>query len=144
MHRCYRNLLLALLSALVLAQQPLADDTLASASTGNTLPRDADTPQLDVDHVTGSMTRTEEQEQHHQRLESSLLNIFGMSQRPRPRGRVTVPQHMIELYKLHAGVTDDVDIGFDRRRLKRHAGNTIRSFYSEGKHALLLFSNHYM
>ena len=97
-----------------------------------------------TDHVTGSMTRTEEQEQHHQRLESSLLNIFGMSQRPRPRGRVTVPQHMIELYKLHAGVTDDVDIGFDRRRLKRHAGNTIRSFYSEGKHALLLFSNHYM
>ena len=137
MHCCYTSLLLALLSTVVLVQHlaALADDSFASASsTGNNVPLDDSKPEVNVEHVTASMTRTQEEERLHERLESSLLNIFGMSQRPRPTGKIIIPQHMIDLYKLQAGIEDDVDIELNRKRIKRHPGNTIRSFYAEGNY----------
>ena len=68
-------------------------------------------------------------------LESSFLRMFGLSRRPQLKGKVHVPQHMLQLYKERAGLDtdDDVDISKPRRRTKQYAGNTVRSFFSEGE-----------
>lgn len=133
MHRCdTRLLVLAVISALVLRAQCLpADDTRTSGS-GEGSTRHGDVTQHTEGNLPSSTNMVQNKEQTEQ-LESTLLTMFGLSKRPRPSGKVQVPQHMIDMYKLQAGITGDLDIDTSRRRIKRHPGNTVRSFYTDGE-----------
>ncbi|PSN48329.1 Protein decapentaplegic [Blattella germanica] len=63
-----------------------------------------------------------------EKVESSLLSLFGFQQRPRPRrGKVVVPDAMLELYRRQTG--QDVDTSaLPLPGRHTHTANTVRSF----------------
>ena len=72
-------------------------------------------------------------------LESSLLRMFGFSKRPQPNKDVVIPQYMIDLYRQQTGdVNTDIPSVFTRRQGAQQS-NTVRSFFHEGTHILLLY-----
>ncbi|KAL4238510.1 Bone morphogenetic protein 4 [Mactra antiquata] len=64
-------------------------------------------------------------------LESSLLTLFGFSQRPRPSKGVVIPQYMIDLYRQQSGDTDTQIPDVFTRKKTTNSANTIRSFFHE-------------
>ena len=121
---------LVVLSVAVLARTTPSPAPPAPPHSDVTIPRHQATAEQDMTRDSPPARDADAEDLQH--LESSLLNMFGLSKRPRPNGPIRVPQHMIELYKIQAGITGDLDIETNRRTVKRHPGNTIRSFYSEG------------
>ncbi|ELU12862.1 hypothetical protein CAPTEDRAFT_173895 [Capitella teleta] len=63
-------------------------------------------------------------------LERNLLDLFGLSRRPKPRGGVHVPRFMRELYQQHTA-SHSVHQHHWHRVHPTYAANTIRSFTQE-------------
>ncbi|XP_013396300.1 bone morphogenetic protein 4 [Lingula anatina] len=67
-----------------------------------------------------------------QALESSLLKMFGLGSRPRPRKKLEIPQYMLELYQKQMQIRDSEEImGGDINVRGKFTGsaNTVRSFH---------------
>ncbi|KAJ1519320.1 hypothetical protein ONE63_004619 [Megalurothrips usitatus] len=62
-----------------------------------------------------------------QTVEKNLLSLFGFQRRPRPSGKVVIPEAMVRLYKQQTGMDLDTDALPLPGRLTRSA-NTVRSF----------------
>ena len=62
-----------------------------------------------------------------QSVEKNLLSLFGFRKRPRPRGKVVIPDAMVQLYKQQTGMDLDTSALPLPGRLTRSA-NTVRSF----------------
>ncbi|XP_060066054.1 bone morphogenetic protein 2-like [Ylistrum balloti] len=62
-------------------------------------------------------------------FESSLLNLFSLNARPRPRKDIKIPQYMIDLYKTHTRDPDVLSPNFNIRGKGVGTANTVRSFY---------------
>lgn len=73
-------------------------------------------------------------------LESSLLTLFGFSQRPRPSKGVVIPQYMIDLYRQQSGDTDTQIPDVFTRKKATNSANTVRSFFHEGKQTKFITS----
>jgi hypothetical protein len=66
-----------------------------------------------------------------ERLEASLLNMFGLKKRPRPRREaINVPEFLIELYRHQTGLEVDTT-NFDLRGKLTQTANTVRTFAHE-------------
>nr|UYM80469.1 bone morphogenic protein 2-4 [Phoronopsis harmeri] len=64
-------------------------------------------------------------------LETSLLNMFGLTNRPQPKGKVTIPQYMLDLYKSQLDDPENLSVN-----VKKHStanANTVRSFHMDQK-----------
>lgn len=68
-----------------------------------------------------------------QSVEKNLLSLFGFRKRPRPRGKVVIPEAMVQLYKQQTGMDLDTSALPLPGRLTRSA-NTVRSFPHKGEH----------
>jgi len=68
-----------------------------------------------------------------QAFESSLLNLFSLKKRPRPRKDLKIPQYMIDLYKTHTSDPDSLSHNFKIRGKGVGSANTVRSFLHNGK-----------
>lgn len=66
-----------------------------------------------------------------QALEKNLLEMFGLSRRPMPRGPVHIPVFMRELYKQHTDLDSDESPAPLSRIHPTYSANTIRSFLQE-------------
>ena len=66
-------------------------------------------------------------------LEASLLKMFGMKRRPRPRRKIHIPQYILHLYHRHNQDSDDISFNFKVKGTATHSANTIRSFYHKGE-----------
>ena len=66
-------------------------------------------------------------------LEASLLKMFGMRSRPKPRKNIHIPQYILDLYKQHNRDSEDISFNFKVRGTATHSANTIRSFYHKGE-----------
>ncbi len=69
-------------------------------------------------------------------FESSLLNMFGLKERPRPSDRARVPQYMMDIYENH--ITSEEEVGpvnmhFNVNGVSTSTANTVRSFHHDGK-----------
>lgn len=64
-------------------------------------------------------------------FESSLLKMFGLGSRPRPKGKLTIPQYMMELYKTNLRQEISRRIMNTARGPGMLTSNTVRSFYHE-------------
>lgn len=63
-------------------------------------------------------------------FESTLLNMFGFSERPRPKGKKRVPEYIMDIYRRHSsGTTMDFDI----EGKTTGTANTVKSFHHIGK-----------
>ena len=65
-------------------------------------------------------------------FESSLLNLFGLRERPKPNRDLKIPQYVLDLYNKHS---DDPDSLSDSLTVKRRgvgSANTVRSFFHKG------------
>ncbi|XP_034255364.1 protein decapentaplegic [Thrips palmi] len=62
-----------------------------------------------------------------QKVEKNLLSLFGFNKRPKPVGKVVIPEAMVQLYKLQTGMDLDTAALPLPGRLTRSA-NTVRSF----------------
>lgn len=69
-------------------------------------------------------------------FESSLLNLFSLKARPRPRKDIQIPQYMIDLYKTHTRDPDVLSPNFNIRGKGVGTANTVRSFFHKGKFIL--------
>ena len=78
-------------------------------------------------------------------LEASLLKMFGMRSRPRPRRKIHIPQYILDLYHQHNQDSEDISFNFKVKGTATHSANTIRSFYHKGEynatHKSFLFLN---
>ena len=64
-------------------------------------------------------------------MEASLLNMFGLKKRPRPRREaINVPEFLIELYRHQTGLEVDTT-NFDLRGKLTQTANTVRTFAHE-------------
>ena len=64
-------------------------------------------------------------------LESSLLKLFGLSQRPQPNKDIVIPQYMIDIYRSQTGDQGEIPEIFTRGS-GVDPSNTVRSFYHQG------------
>ncbi|XP_006632479.2 bone morphogenetic protein 4 isoform X2 [Lepisosteus oculatus] len=67
-------------------------------------------------------------------FETTLLQMFGLHQRPRPSRSAVVPQYMLDLYRLQSGETEEagaVDASFEYPERSASRANTVRSFHHE-------------
>ncbi|CAL9687071.1 unnamed protein product [Knipowitschia caucasica] len=63
-------------------------------------------------------------------FEATLLQMFGLHRRPRPSRALTVPQYMLDLYRLQSGeVEEDQAFQYPERSASR--ANTVRGFHHE-------------
>lgn len=62
-----------------------------------------------------------------QKVEKNLLSLFGFNKRPKPVGKVVIPEAMVQLYKQQTGMDLDTAALPLPGRLTRGA-NTVRSF----------------
>ena len=65
-------------------------------------------------------------------FESSLLNLIGLRERPKPNRDLKIPQYVLDLYNKHS---DDPDSLSDSLTVKRRgvgSANTVRSFFHKG------------
>lgn len=82
-------------------------------------------------------------------FENSLLKMFGLSSRPRPKRKVHIPEYILELYKQAVAANQEVyspyeedeldeDLTSARSTRPRHplAGTTVRGFYHQGNYPL--------
>ena len=74
-------------------------------------------------------------------FESTLLGVFGLKERPRPKGRLRVPHHMKDLYKTHTEAEDGIDMQFNFKHISTGTANTIRSFHHEGQYLIKIKSH---
>ena len=67
-----------------------------------------------------------------EKLEGSLLNMFGLKHRPRPRREnIVIPDFLVELYRHQTGL--DVDTtNLNLRGKMTHTANTVRTFANQG------------
>nr|QYF06707.1 bone morphogenetic protein 2/4 [Holothuria scabra] len=63
-----------------------------------------------------------------QAFESTLLNMFGFEERPRPRGKKLVPEYIMDIYRRHSQGEDTTN-DFHVEGKSTGAANTIRSFH---------------
>ena len=78
-----------------------------------------------------SSTSLKEKPEVLEKVESSLLSLFGFRKRPRP-GKVVVPEAMLELYRRQTG--HDVETtALPLPGRHTHTANTVRSFTHIGK-----------
>ena len=66
-------------------------------------------------------------------LEASLLKMFGMRNRPRPKKKIHIPQYILDLYHQHSHDSEDISFNFKVKGTATHSANTIRSFYHKGE-----------
>nr|BAA89012.1 Pf-BMP2/4 [Ptychodera flava] len=64
-----------------------------------------------------------------QAFESSLLSMFGLKSRPRPRKNPVIPQYMLDLYLEQVKNPDDIQVNFNIRDKSVSSANTARSFF---------------
>nr|CAG4644852.1 EOG090X07KO [Leptodora kindtii] len=66
-----------------------------------------------------------------EKLEGSLLNMFGLKHRPRPRREnIVIPDFLVELYRHQTGL--DVDTtNLNLRGKMTHTANTVRTFANQ-------------
>ncbi|XP_077999875.1 bone morphogenetic protein 2-like [Glandiceps talaboti] len=64
-----------------------------------------------------------------QAFESSLLSMFGLKTRPRPRRDPVIPQYMMDLYLNHVRNPDDIHVNFNIKDKSVSTANTARSFF---------------
>ena len=70
-----------------------------------------------------------------EKVESSLLSLFGFRRRPRP-GKVVVPEAMLELYRRQTGHdVDTTNLPLPGKHTR--TANTVRSFIHMGKFTTL-------
>ncbi|XP_006813602.1 bone morphogenetic protein 2/4 isoform X1 [Saccoglossus kowalevskii] len=62
-------------------------------------------------------------------FESSLLSMFGLKSRPRPRKNPVIPKYMMELYMNQIKNPDDMNVNFNVRDKSISTANTARSFF---------------
>lgn len=67
-----------------------------------------------------------------QKVEKNLLSLFGFNKRPKPVGKVVIPEAMVQLYKQQTGMDLDTAALPLPGRLTRSA-NTVRSFPHKGE-----------
>lgn len=68
-------------------------------------------------------------------FETSLLGMFDINRRPRPKKDIKIPEYLIDLYnKFNAeSESDEFDGAFTVPHRPIGTANTIRSFYHNGK-----------
>lgn len=65
-------------------------------------------------------------------FEATLLQMFGLRRRPRPsRALTTVPQYMLDLYRLQSGEAEEEDAAFQYPERSASRANTVRGFHHE-------------
>ena len=70
-------------------------------------------------------------------FESSLLNMFGLKERPRPSDNARIPQYMIDIYENHIAGSDEdepINMHFNLKGVSTSTANTVRSFHHDGKY----------
>ncbi|XP_041469446.1 bone morphogenetic protein 2 [Lytechinus variegatus] len=75
-------------------------------------------------------------------FESTLLGMFGLKERPRPQGKLRVPQYMMDLYRSHTEHEDGISMHFDFDHLSTGTANTIRSYHHEDAGQVLPTEHH--
>lgn len=63
-------------------------------------------------------------------FEATLLQMFGLRRRPRPSRALTVPQYMLDLYRLQSGEAEE-DGGLQYPERSASRANTVRGFHHE-------------
>lgn len=63
-------------------------------------------------------------------FEATLLHMFGLKRRPRPSRSVTVPQYLVDLYRLQSGEAEE-DAAFEYPERSTSRANTVRGFHHE-------------
>lgn len=116
-----RGLLMVLL-VLATLQTPLAPPALA-LDLDDDAPAPAGTPRP---------ARPRPPPQVIESVEKNLLSLFGLSARPRPAGKVVIPEAMVRLYKQQTGMDLETAALPLPGRLTRSA-NTVRSFPHKGE-----------
>nr|AAF19841.1 bone morphogenetic protein 2/4 [Branchiostoma belcheri]ASA40202.1 bone morphogenetic protein 2/4 [Branchiostoma japonicum] len=64
-------------------------------------------------------------------FESSLLNMFGLNERPRPRKNLVIPPYMLELYHSQTKDPENASVNFNFAGKSTSTANTVRSFHHE-------------
>ncbi|XP_078594276.1 uncharacterized protein LOC144872040 [Branchiostoma floridae x Branchiostoma japonicum] len=64
-------------------------------------------------------------------FESSLLNMFGLNERPRPRKNLVIPPYMLELYLSQTKDPENPSVNFNFAGKSTSTANTVRSFHHE-------------
>ncbi|XP_014674784.1 PREDICTED: bone morphogenetic protein 2-like [Priapulus caudatus] len=65
-------------------------------------------------------------------IETRLLQMFGLSRRPRPRSKAAIPEYILQLYQEHLRNPEEAGMFHNTRDGTTHASNTIRSFFAGG------------
>nr|ABG00199.1 BMP2/4 [Paracentrotus lividus] len=85
-----------------------------------------------------SSSRSNQNEGDHDRktkvieaFESTLLGMFGLKERPRPKGKLRVPEYIMDLYRSHTQAEDGINMHFDFKHMSTGTANTIRSYHHE-------------
>ena len=156
MHRCDTTILVLLITVLVISRDAAAaiiraDDNQQPRDTTNKHSITTDAKSLDIKHPARTDSEqsvnmnSESGQKVVNKVESSLLNMFGLKSRPQPKDTIQVPQYMIDLYKQEAGITGEVQLNLGFRssvsNVRKYPGNTIRSFYHEGNYTILVIFN---
>ncbi|XP_071485598.1 bone morphogenetic protein 2-like [Diadema antillarum] len=64
-------------------------------------------------------------------FESTLLGMFGLKERPRPKGKLRVPDYMMDLYRTHTQADGGINMQFDFKHIESGTANTVRNFHHE-------------
>nr|BAC53989.1 Sj-BMP2/4 [Apostichopus japonicus] len=67
-------------------------------------------------------------------FESTLLNMFGFSERPEPQGKKRVPEYIMDIYRRHSNGHDGTTMDFNIEGKTTGTANTIKSFHHIEEH----------
>nr|UYM80460.1 bone morphogenic protein 2-4 [Novocrania anomala] len=107
------------------------DSQLLAAESVSSLPRDRP-----IDPRSSAKSRSSSNSNHNhkdtnvavQALESSLLRMFGLKSRPRPKKNIEIPQYLLDLYHKQTRDRDEMSMNFNVKGLLAGSANTARSF----------------
>ncbi|XP_072031070.1 bone morphogenetic protein 2-like [Amphiura filiformis] len=66
-------------------------------------------------------------------FENSLLNMFGLTERPRPSDQARVPQYMMDIYENHISGAEEepINMHFNLKGVSTSTANTVRSYHHD-------------